>query len=118
MKDDPSCLRYNEDGDCEACARGYMLMSSGECELAEDNCVSQEKNGKCGACKPEYFLNRYYQCQKRDANCEEYNNGVCSKCQKKYFLYDYICFPYTPGCVKYSGKDCVSCRNGWTMRNS
>ena len=39
VKDDPSCLFYNEDGDCEECARGYLLMSSGECEIAEDNCV-------------------------------------------------------------------------------
>lgn len=29
VKDDPSCLRYNEDGDCEVCDSGYMLMSSG-----------------------------------------------------------------------------------------
>jgi hypothetical protein len=31
VKDDPSCLKYNDDGDCELCDKGYMLMSSGEC---------------------------------------------------------------------------------------
>ena len=94
-----------------------MRMSSGECELAEDNCLQKKKNGKCLACKEEYCLNRFYQCQKKDKNCEEYNNGVCVKCNRRHFLYEFICFRYSPGCVSYEGKDCKKCRFGWDLRN-
>jgi len=29
VKNDPICLLYNDDGDCELCDKGYLLMSSG-----------------------------------------------------------------------------------------
>ncbi len=95
-----------------------MLMSSGECEIAEDNCIERSAQGKqCTACKSEYFLNKFFQCQKKDVNCDEYNNGVCVTCARKFFLYQEICFPYSPGCVSYNGKDCVTCKTSYTLRN-
>ena len=42
---------------------------------------------------------------------------MCSQCAPKYFLYDYICFPFSPGCVKYFGKDCTLCRKGYELVN-
>ena len=39
------------------------------------------------------------------------------KCDDKHFLYDFICFPYSRGCVKYSGKDCVECKESYTKKN-
>lgn len=116
VKNDPICLLYNDDGDCELCDKGYLLMSSGECEIAEDNCLSQ-KSGHCLACKAGYFLNAFFQCQKADQNCEAYCNGVCTQCKNKFFLYEDICFPYSPGCVTYQGKDCTVCKSTYTLRN-
>ena len=115
VKDDPSCLKYNEDGDCEKCDSNFIRMSNGECHIAEDNCLEKKKNGKCLACKEEYFLNRFFQCQLKDKNCEEYVNGVCQTCSRRFFLYDQICFPYSPGCVAYSGKDCVQCKKSYEL---
>ncbi len=79
--------------------------------LKESNCVAQNITANnmpiCTACKDEFFLNRNNQCQKKDPNCDTYVNGVCKNCKTRYFLHQYICFPYTVGCVKYSGKACT-----------
>lgn len=114
---DKNCLRYNDDGDCELCDKGYLRMSSGECELAEDNCIDKKKTGQCVACKDGFYVNTFYQCQKKDPYCKEYNNGVCSRCDDRHFLYQLICFPYSPGCVAYSGKDCIKCKSAYTLKN-
>ena len=103
------CLEYGSEGDCRVCKNGSLLMSNGECEVAEPNCVKMKK-GRCLACHRDYFLNRFYQCQRKDEHCKEYNNGVCMRCDEKHFLYNFICFPYSIGCVKYSGKECIECK--------
>jgi hypothetical protein len=44
-------------------------MSSGECEVSEDNCIEKSKDKICVACKKEYFVNKYFQCQRNIDNC-------------------------------------------------
>ncbi len=79
--------------------------------LKVSNCVAQNVTANnmpiCTACKDDFFLNRNNQCQKKDPNCDTYVNGVCKNCKTRYFLHQYICFPYTVGCVKYNGKACT-----------
>jgi hypothetical protein len=119
--DDLNCLGYDVDGNCEQCADNYFISSSGECMLKESNCLThflKEQMPVCTACVDGFFLNRHNQCQKIDENCEFYVNGVCKTCRTRFFLHEYICFPYTIGCVKYSGADCVECKRGYTHFNN
>lgn len=52
-----------------------------------------------------------------DVNCDLYVNGVCKTCKTRFFLHNYICFPYSIGCVKYNGKDCTECKKGYSLFN-
>jgi hypothetical protein len=94
-------------------------MSNGECQPAKSTCleVCSSDISKCLKCQEGYFLNRFFQCQKIDANCFEYTNGVCSLCSNTTFLYNGICFPYTPGCVSYEGKNCIQCKKNYVLKN-
>lgn len=89
--------------------------------LKESNCLSQQVNKNniptCTSCKDGFFLNKYNHCQKIDPNCDVYVNGVCQACKTRYFLHEYICFPYTLGCVRYNGKACTECKKGFTLFN-
>jgi hypothetical protein len=93
-------------------------MSSGECHIAEDNCIDRNNTiNQCVACVDGYFVNTFFQCQLKDQYCIEYINGFCSQCDNLHFLYQMICFPYSPGCVSYVGKDCVLCKPSYTLVN-
>ena len=89
--------------------------------LKESNCLTQttapNQMPVCTSCVDGFFLNRYNQCQKMDPNCDYYVNGVCKSCKARYFLFEYICFPYSVGCVKYSGKDCTECKKEYSLFN-
>lgn len=42
---------------------------------------------------------------------------MCTRCDNRHFLWELICFPYSPGCVQYKGKDCIKCKTSWSLRN-
>lgn len=41
---------------------------------------------------------------------------MCVQCTRRFFLYEFICFPYSPGCVSYNGKDCIKCKKNYELR--
>ena len=119
VADSPNCLMYNAAGICELCADKFVVGADGECIEGNRACIEycSTDRSKCLVCSEGYFLNRFFQCEKQDGKCQAYTNGACSKCKDKFFHYSDICFPYSPGCVHYSGKDCTQCKNHYVLKN-
>ena len=62
--DNVNCLFY-KNGNCELCAKGYVLSSNGECTTTSDSaCITYSliDKTKCLQCGDKYFLNSFFQC--------------------------------------------------------
>lgn len=115
---DPNCLSYSTNGNCDQCVKGFAILDDGNCHLKDLHCLSFDVNGNCLFCDQDYYINSFQTCSVRQEGCKTYNGGVCTGCQDRFYLWNNLCRPFRKGCASYVGDQCTSCLKGYKLDSS
>jgi hypothetical protein len=65
QSNDPNCLFYADNGNCDSCIKGFAVLDDGNCHLRDLHCLNFDIAGNCLACDTDYYINKFKTCSVR-----------------------------------------------------
>ncbi|ELP91743.1 tyrosine kinase, putative, partial [Entamoeba invadens IP1] len=110
-----NCVAYDYNGRCLACAKNYLLNTSGFCEISI-NCLYGYDNN-CLKCAKDYILNNG-SCVLKQENCLITDGVLCRKCGSGVIFGK--CDICSSGCIHCDGtskNECIVCATNYILVN-